>query len=40
MHFCLKIAEETLVIDKGKAVHRQDMAGSANEDIRRRYLAM
>ena len=40
MHFCLRIAEEALVIDKGK-VHRQDTAGlAANEDIRRRYLAM
>ncbi|HUN99356.1 MAG TPA: ABC transporter ATP-binding protein [Bradyrhizobium sp.] len=41
MHFCLRIAEEALVIDKGKVVHRQDTAGLArNEDIRRRYLAM
>ena len=41
MHFCLRIAEEALVIDKGKVVHRQDTAGlAANEDIRRRYLAM
>jgi branched-chain amino acid transport system ATP-binding protein len=41
MHFCLRIAEEALVIDKGKVVHRQDTAGlSKNEDIRRRYLAM
>jgi branched-chain amino acid transport system ATP-binding protein len=41
MHFCLKIAEEALVIDKGKVVHRQDTVGLAsNEDIRRRYLAM
>jgi branched-chain amino acid transport system ATP-binding protein len=41
MHFCLKIAEEALVIDKGKVVHRQDTAGlAANEDIRRHYLAM
>jgi branched-chain amino acid transport system ATP-binding protein len=41
MHFCLRIAEEALVIDKGKVVHRQDTAGlSANEDIRRRYLAI
>ena len=39
--FCLRIAEEALVIDKGKVVHRQDTAGLAgNEDIRRRYLAM
>jgi branched-chain amino acid transport system ATP-binding protein len=41
MHFCRRIAEQALVIDKGKVVHRQDMAGlAANEDIRRRYLAM
>ncbi|MBV9559369.1 MAG: ATP-binding cassette domain-containing protein, partial [Bradyrhizobium sp.] len=41
MHFCLRIAEEAVVIDKGKVVHRQDTAGLAgNEDIRRRYLAM
>src|ERR1700751_3152457 len=41
MHFCLRIAEEALVIDKGKVVHRQDTAGLAkNEDVRRRYLAM
>jgi branched-chain amino acid transport system ATP-binding protein len=41
MHFCLRIAEEALVIDKGQVVHRQDTAGlAANEDIRRRYLAM
>jgi len=41
MHFCLRIAEEALVIDKGMVVHRQDTAGlSRNEDIRRRYLAI
>jgi branched-chain amino acid transport system ATP-binding protein len=41
MHFCLRVAEEAVVIDKGKVVHRQDTAGLArNEDIRRRYLAM
>ena len=41
MHFCLRIAQEALVIDKGQVVHRQDTAGLAgNEDIRRRYLAM
>jgi branched-chain amino acid transport system ATP-binding protein len=41
MHFCLRIAQEAIVIDKGKVVHRQDAAGLArNEDIRRRYLAM
>lgn len=41
MHFCLRIAEDAVVIDKGKVVHHQDTAGLAkNEDIRRRYLAM
>jgi branched-chain amino acid transport system ATP-binding protein len=41
MHFCLRIAGEAVVIDKGKVVHRQDTAGlAANQDIRRRYLAM
>ena len=41
MHFCLRIANEAVVIDKGKVVHHQDTAGLArNEDIRRRYLAM
>ena len=41
MHFCLRIAEEAVVIDNGKVVHRQDTRGLANnEDIRRRYLAM
>ncbi|WP_426406863.1 ABC transporter ATP-binding protein [Bradyrhizobium ganzhouense] len=41
MHFCLRIAEEAVVIDKGKVVHREDTAGlSRNADIRRRYLAM
>ena len=41
MHFCLRIADEAVVIDKGQVVHREDIAGlAANEDIRRRYLAM
>jgi branched-chain amino acid transport system ATP-binding protein len=41
MHFCVRIAEEAVVIDKGQVMHRQDTAGLAgNEDIRRRYLAM
>ena len=35
------LPKRPLVIDKGKVVHRQDTAGlAANEDIRRRYLAM
>jgi branched-chain amino acid transport system ATP-binding protein len=41
MHFCLRIAEEAVVIDNGKVVHREDTAGLAgNDDIRRRYLAI
>jgi branched-chain amino acid transport system ATP-binding protein len=41
MHFCLRIASDAAVIDKGHIVHRDDIKGlSANEDIRRRYLAM
>src|SRR5260370_19342249 len=41
MHFCVRIAEQAVVIDKGKAVHRQDTAGPAgDEDIRLRYRAM
>lgn len=41
MHFCLRIANDAVVIDKGHIVHRQDIAGlSANPEIRRRYLAM
>ncbi|WP_407159400.1 ABC transporter ATP-binding protein [Bradyrhizobium sp. STM 3557] len=41
MHFCLRIAEMAVVIDKGKVVHREDTAGLAgNDDIRRRYLAI
>ena len=31
MHFCLRIAEEALVIDKGKVVHREDTAGLSPE---------
>ncbi|MBS0519849.1 MAG: ABC transporter ATP-binding protein [Proteobacteria bacterium] len=41
MHFCLSIASDAVVIDKGHIVHRDDIAGlSANAEIRRRYLAM
>jgi branched-chain amino acid transport system ATP-binding protein len=41
MHFCLRIAQDALVIDKGKVVHRESTTGlSRNDDIRRRYLAM
>lgn len=41
MYFCLDIASETIIIDKGRAVWRGDMAALRdNEDIRKRYLAM
>lgn len=41
MHFCLRIADDAAVIDKGQIVHRQDTKGlAANAEIRRRYLAM
>lgn len=41
MHFCFGIASEAVVIDKGAIVYRDDIAGlRANEDMRRRYLAM
>jgi branched-chain amino acid transport system ATP-binding protein len=41
MHFCLRIAADAVVIDKGQIVHRQDTKGlAANAEIRRRYLAM
>lgn len=40
MHFCLGIASDVVVIDKGRIVHRCDIAGlRANDEIRRRYLA-
>ena len=41
MHFCLGIASDAVVIDKGTIVYRDTIAGlKANEDVRRRYLAM
>jgi branched-chain amino acid transport system ATP-binding protein len=41
MHFCLGIASDAVVIDKGAIVYRDDIAGlRRNEDVRRRYLAM
>lgn len=41
MHFCLGIASDAVVIDKGQIVHRDSIAGlRANQEIRRRYLAM
>ena len=41
MHFCLGIASDAVVIDKGQIVYRDTIAAlRANEDVRRRYLAM
>ncbi len=41
MHFCLGIASDAVVIDKGSVVYRDDIAGlRTNADIRNRYLAM
>ena len=41
MHFCLGIADDAVVIDKGSIVYRDTIAGlKANEEVRRRYLAM
>ena len=41
MHFCLGIASDAVVIDRGHIVYRDDISGlRANEDVRRRYLAM
>lgn len=41
MHFCLGIASDAIVIDKGAIVYRDTIAGlKANEEVRRRYLAM
>ena len=41
MHFCLGIASDVVVIDKGQIVYRDTIAGlKANDGIRRRYLAM
>jgi branched-chain amino acid transport system ATP-binding protein len=41
MHFCLDIADDAIVIDKGSIVYRDTIAGlKANEEVRRRYLAM
>ena len=41
MHFCLGIASDAIVIDKGQIVYRDTIAGlKANDDIRKRYLAM
>jgi branched-chain amino acid transport system ATP-binding protein len=41
MHFCLGIASDAVVIDKGQIVYRDSIAGlKANQEVRRRYLAM
>lgn len=41
MHFCLGIASDAIVIDKGAIVYRDTIAAlKANDDVRRRYLAM
>jgi branched-chain amino acid transport system ATP-binding protein len=41
MHFCLGIADDAIVIDKGSIVYRDTIAGlKTNEEVRRRYLAM
>ncbi len=41
MHFCLGIASDAVIIDKGHIVHRADIASlKADADIRARYLAL
>jgi branched-chain amino acid transport system ATP-binding protein len=41
MHFCLGIASDSVVIDRGHIVYRATIAElRGNEDVRRRYLAM
>jgi branched-chain amino acid transport system ATP-binding protein len=41
MHFCLGVASDAVVIDKGQIVYRDDIAGlRANDEVRRRYLAV
>jgi len=41
MHFCLGIASDATVIDKGQIVYRDTIAGlKANDAIRSRYLAI
>ncbi len=41
MHFCLGVASDAVVIDKGAIVYRDTVAGlRANADVRSRYLAM
>ena len=41
MHFCLGVASDAVVIDKGQIVYRDTIAGlRANEAVRGRYLAV
>ena len=41
MHFCLGIATEAVVIDKGQIVYRDSIAAlRANDDVKQRYLAL
>ena len=41
MHFCLGVASDAVVIDKGSIVYRDDIAGlRANAEVRSRYLAI
>jgi len=41
MHFCLGIASDAVVFDKGQIVYRDTIAWlKANNDVRSRYLAM
>lgn len=41
MHFCLGVASDATVIDKGQIVHRDTIAGlKDNDEVRRRYLAL
>jgi branched-chain amino acid transport system ATP-binding protein len=41
MHFCLGIASDAVVIDKGQIVYSDSIAAlKANDEVRRRFLAM
>ncbi len=41
MHFCLGVASHAAVIDKGKIVYRDTIAGlKANDEIKQRYLSV
>ncbi len=41
MHFCLGVASDVIVIDKGQIVHTDTIQNlKSNDEIRRRYLAM